>query len=73
MTGMRPILIIIALLLTMIMMSGCTFNIGRQRLMLRPGTRVPPRSVEQYDGEQIYFEAMDPKGDSIFVFIRGRL
>jgi len=73
MTRMRPILIILILVLTMVMISGCTFTIGTQRLMLRPGTRVPSRTVEQYDGEQIHYEAMDPEGDSIFVFIRGQL
>ena len=70
---MRPIAIIVLLLLSAILISGCTFSIGRQDFMLRPGFRVPPRSVEKGDGEQVILEGMDPEGNAMFVFIRGRL
>jgi len=73
MTMTRPLITLLFFIVMAVLISGCTFSIGRQQLRLRPATRVPQRSVEQGDGEQVIFEGMDPKGRSMFLVIRGEL
>jgi hypothetical protein len=73
MNVIRTLILIVMLLLAAVLLSGCRFTVGHQDLMLRPATRIPARSVEQGDGEQIMWEEMDPEGSSMFVFLRGSL
>ena len=50
-----------------------TISTGGQELRIRPGVRVPQRSVEDGTGDQTLWEELDPKGDAWFIVIRGRL
>lgn len=65
--------LLLLLILTVLLFSGCTFSIGKQKLMIRPGFRVPPRTVEKGDGEHMEWEELNPDGNAMFVFVRGEL
>ena len=65
-------LAIVLLVLTAGLGSGCSFSVGHQTLMVRPGNAVPARAFENGDGEVVVLEGMAPKGDTLFIFIGGR-
>ena len=69
----RSTIFLLLLILTAMLITGCTFSLGKQKFMLRPGFRVPSRSVEKGDGEKVTWEELDPNGNTVFVFVRGEL
>ena len=50
--------------------SACQTTLGHTSMWIRPGTGVAGRSVDKGDGEQIYMESFEPRGDSMFIMIR---
>jgi hypothetical protein len=49
---------------------GCQATIGNTSLWARPTVRIPPRSIETGDGEQVFMDGYTPRGDSVFIVIR---
>ena len=70
---MRCFLATVLLVLATGFTAGCRFSIGHQRLLVRPGVGIPARSFENGDGEMVVCEGMSPEGNSLFVFVGGRL
>lgn len=52
--------------------SGCAAKLGDQELRIRPGTRIPPRTVEGGNGDLDHWEGWEPDGDHVFLIIRGQ-
>ncbi len=52
--------------------ASCTVQIGSTQALLRPTVRIPARSVESGNGEQIVMEELDSPGDTVFLIMRGQ-
>lgn len=50
--------------------SACSTTFGPATVVVRPGTRVPDRIVEDVTGEYEMMEGVDPKGDTLMLLVR---
>jgi len=50
--------------------SACSTTIGPATVVVRPGTRVPDRIVEDVTGEYEMMQGVDPKGDTLMLLVR---
>ncbi len=62
----------VVLLIAAVSLSGCQATVGGMSLMVRPAVRILPRVMETGDGEQVFIEGYEPRGDSYFIVIRMR-
>ncbi len=69
----RDILAVIAAVVLSGLLFGCAVNIGNQEFRVRMGTRAPQHTIENGDGQKVVLEALDPPGNSLFLFLRGQL
>ena len=53
--------------------SGCRATIGNQEVIFRVGQRTAPYVQENADGEKTHYPGLDPEGQTLMFFIRGRL
>ena len=69
----RHIAVMIVAVVFSSLLFGCAVNIGNQELRFRVGTRTPQQSIENGDGQKVVLEALDPPGNTLFLFLRGQL
>ena len=71
--GIRYIAVFIVTVIFSSLLLGCAVNIGNQEVRIRVGTRTPQQSIENGDGQKVVLEALDPPGNTLFLFLRGQL
>jgi hypothetical protein len=54
-------------------LGGCRASVGGRDIFFRVSREVPPMVQEETDGRRVELPGVEPAGDSVFFFIRGRL
>jgi hypothetical protein len=70
---MRRVIVTVVFLLLAAITQACAVSVAGKDLLIRPGVRVHSGAVENPDAERTTWETFEPRGDSMIIFIRGRL
>jgi len=60
------------LALAALISTACATNVGSARVSARIGTRIPGTVYSGADGTPHQIEPVEPRGDALFLIVRGR-
>jgi hypothetical protein len=70
MTRVPTAIVVTGLIVASAVLFSCQATVGNASVWARPAVRIPPRATELGDGEQVFVEGYDPRGDSFLIVIR---